>query len=209
MSAPVVAPRKRDCSICRLPPDVITQVNAAIWPEAGVARRSYGYRTTAQRICRAQGLYLEVKLVTRHAEHIEESWHPVTPGRPAVHGEIPVHATDYQSVTDKAAGLGMAAMTALEGQIGIMEPRDLVAAAKLGVQAATQKEALRIRQQQADDAGILAAALFGAVSGTITQRDVPEAEVIDVTPVEDLLDEVHQARKALVRLQGGEAVAGG
>jgi len=72
--------------------------------------------------------------------------------------------------------------------------------------AAGQREALRIREREAETTGSLAAAIFGLSSQLISEDDIPESEVIDVTPVEDLLDEVRSERQALKRLQTGEAV---
>lgn len=204
----LVAPRSRACRICKeLVPALIADVNAAIWPEPGVAVRARDYRIAAARVCRAHGLEVEEKSVTRHAKHIEASWHRVTTERPAGSSEIAVFPTDYQSVAQHAAQLGMQAMGVLSKRVaqGTMEDRELVATAKLGVGAVQQREALRIRQQEADTAQGFMAAVFGLAAGHVGEDDVPEVEVIDVTPVEVLHVQVQEERAALRRLQAGEA----
>lgn len=204
----VMAPRKRECRVCHeLSPEAVALVNAAIWPEPGVAVRGRNYRQDAVRAAAAQGMVVEAKTVTRHATHIEASWHTATPARPPAAGEVPVFPTDYQSVATRMAHLGMQAAERVAERIPVMEDRDLVSVLKTGLTASAQRESLRLREREAETAQGLLAALFGGAAGLITDADIPEAEVIDVTPVsvEEMLDEVRQERAALKRLQAGEA----
>lgn len=200
----LVAQRSQTCRICKeLMPDAIARVNATIWPEPGVALRAPAYRLAAVRAALAEGLKVEEKSVTRHATHIERTWHRVTMDKPAAAGEIVVYPTDYQSVIDQAAQLGAAAMGSLKTRVdnGSMDDRELVAVAKLGVGATAQRESLRVRQQEVETGQGLLASLFGLAAGILSEGDVPDVEVIDVTPVEDLHAEVQAERQALIRLQ--------
>lgn len=202
----VVAARSSTCRICKgLRPDAVAEVNAAIWPEPGVAARFRDYRTSAVRVAAAHGLEVEVKSVSRHAQHIERSWHVVDAKSPAKPGELPVFKTDFNSMVDRAATLGAKAMDALDSQMPTLDPKELVAVAKLGVGASVTRESLRLKAQEVDQQSQIIAALGALSSGHISQGDIPETEVIDVTPVEVLLDEVAQEREALARLSAGEA----
>jgi hypothetical protein len=208
----LVAQRSQTCRICKeLTAERIARVNAVIWPEPGVALRAPAYRIAAVRAAAAEGLTVEEKSVTRHARHIERSWHRVTLDKPTAPGEIPVYPTDYASITDQAAQLGAVAMGSIHKHIveGTLESRELVSVAKMGVQATTQREALRIRQQEIATADNLLSALFGLGAGLLTEADVPEAEFIDVTPVEDMHAEVQAERAALIRLQAGATSGAG
>lgn len=201
----VMAPRKRECRICQgLSPREVTVVNAVIWPEGPDHGRSRTYRADAVRAAAAQGLEIEAKTVTRHAEHIEASWHTAIPDKPVPPGEVAVMPTDYDSVMSRMAGLGMAAATRLAERVPVMDDRELVSLAKTGLSAAAQREALRIRQQEGKAINSLAEALFGLSGGVLREEDVPEVEVIDVTPPEVMLDEVRAERAALKMLQSGK-----
>lgn len=202
----VVAQRARDCKVCALPPAQLAEVNAAIWPEPGEKWRAKGYREAAVRVCAVYDLEVEVKTITRHAVHIERSWHRASNRSKPGPGEITVFPTDYQSVATQAAGLGAQAMGHLAERLPEMEDRDLVAVAKLGVNAATGREALRMRAQEVDQAATIVQALMGFASGHLSEEDLPsDVEVIDVTPREVLLAEVQEERAALKRLAQGEA----
>jgi len=126
--------------------------------------------------------------------------------QPATAGEVPVFPTDYGSVTEMAAQVGMQAMTTIRGRIPTMDNRDLVAVAKLGTAAAGQREALRLRAQEVDQSQAIVEAITGVASGLLDPRDIPEIEVIDITPVEGLVDEVAKERAALKRIAAGSAV---
>ena len=203
----MVAPKASDCRICQeLTPQQAAEVNAAIWPEPGIALRSRGYRTVGQRVAATYGCVVEVKTITRHAQHIEASWRKVAPQSPPPGPtERPVFPTDFAHVSDRMAGLGMAAADHIEDRLPTMEPRELVQVARMGLAAASTAEANRLRSQEVDTAQGMLAAIFGLGGGHLSEGDIPETEVIDVTPVEVLHDEIETEREALRRLQSGEA----
>lgn len=201
----MVAPRASDCRICReLTPIQAAEVNAAIWPEPGIALRSRGYRVQATRAAAVYGCEVEVKTITRHAEHIEHSWRKLTNGSPPpTSGERPVFPTDFQSVATRYAGLGMAAADAIEERLPELEPRELVQVARMGLSAATAREAMRLKAQEVDTAQGMLAAIFGLAGDHLSEGDIPDTEVIDVTPVEVLHAEIEEEREALRQLQAG------
>lgn len=194
-SGVIVAPRKERCSICDQVPAVIAEINTAIWAQAGVDTRRQHYRADAQRVAKANGLEVEVKTITRHADHVAATWHPATEKMPARIGDIAVHPTDYESVVTKAAAIGQQAMEQIARDLPEYEPKVVVAVAKMGVTAVSHRAALDARKETDRTVDRLAAALFGVQSGHM--RDVPDMEIIDVTPVEDLLEEVHAERALL------------
>ncbi len=206
----IVAQRSRMCRICTaLPAEAVADVNATIWPEPGASVRARNYRMDATRAAAAHGLEIEAKTVSRHARHVEASWHKVTAVMPAAPGEVPVFPVDYASMADQAAQVGAHAMKRIGERIGVMDDRELVAVAKMGVTTATQREALRMKAQEVDQNGAILRALMGTASGLIDPADLPDVEVIDVTPVGDLLDVISQEREALKRLAAGEGEAVG
>lgn len=206
----LVAQRSRACRICKsLAPEVIAEVNATIWPESGVAVRGRNYRAAAVRVCKANGLEIEEKSVTRHALHVERTWHRVTAQNPAGPGEVPVHPTDYQSMVERAGQMGAIAMKRITERIPVMEDRELVTVARIGMQAVGQREANRLRAREVDQSAALLNALMGTSSGHLDPGDIPEVEVVNVTPTSELLAEVEEERSKLRQLQEGEAVRAG
>lgn len=198
-----VAQRSSRCRLCKeLPGPSLTAVNAVIWTDASRidrAGRSRSYRADAVRACDAQGLVVEEKSITRHAEHVERTVKVVgRGGQQVAPGEEPVLPTGFAEVNDEFVRLGMTAVNEIKGRITDLEPRELVATARMGLQASTQREALRIRQQEAADTTDLLRAVFGLSSGVLSEDDVPEVEIIDVTPAEGLLEEVRAERLLLM-----------
>jgi len=187
-----VAPLKGDCSICQLDEGVRVRVNRAIWTER-TGKRSPSYRADAQAIAAEVGVRFDKKLVTRHAVHVEASWREPTKAAPASEREAALFATDFVSVTDAASQLGMKAMDKLGARIasGDMEDRDLVAAAKLGVNAAGLRATVAMKRAELN---LTAQAIFGIASGHLEEH---ESEIKDVTPLGDLKAEVAAEREAL------------
>lgn len=202
----IVAQRSSSCRICKgLSAEQVAAVNEVIWPEPGVRVRNRDYRAAAVRACAAVGLEVEVKSVTRHATHVERTWHEVTGTQPQRPGEVPVFKTDFNSMVDAAATLGAQAMGELTDRLPDLDPKELVAVAKLGVGAAVTRESLRLKAQEVDQNAAIITALGAMAGGHITTGDMPESEIIDVTPVEVLHAEVEAERASLKRLQAGEA----
>lgn len=200
----VFAQRSRRCKVCGLAPAIIADVNAAIWPEPGIKLRGPQYRARAQRVCTANGLDVDVKTITHHADHTERSWHTVTGTTKPGPGEIPVFPHAFGDLVDSASKVGAFALTEIGKRIPDMDSRDLIGVAKLGVGASATRESLRLKAQEVDQTQAIVAALTGLASGHITEGDIPEAEVINVTPPEVLLAQVRTERAALERRQAGE-----
>lgn len=203
----VVAPKKRECSICTgLSPREVADVNAAIWPEGPEHARGRSYRADGVRVAEANGLTVEAKTITRHADHIEATWHLATTKHPPSAADLAVMPTDYESVMTRMADIGMQATGRIVERLPEMDDRDLISVAKLGQTAAAQREALRLRKNEGAQAGLLLEALFGLSGGQLNDGDVPESEVLNVTPPEVMLDEVRTERAALKALQVGEPI---
>jgi hypothetical protein len=181
------APRKKRCIVCDLPQSQWAEVNAAIWD--GQARVA-GHRVAGQRAYMAQAGVerLDIKVIDRHVEHIETTWHTTPPSS----RERPVFPTDYESVTEKAAGLSARAMEALTRDLDSLAPKDLIAAAKLGLAARQHQETLRAKDRRQ---ATTLDALFGLAAGLVGA--LPPGEVIDVTPIEVLHEELAAERKLL------------
>lgn len=202
-----VAPRKTTsgyrngpgCTVCDLEDEKLQRVNAEIWD--GSSQRTSGYRARGIRAYYAvSGKTIDAKTITRHAEHTEETWHEVTPQWPAAESEVPVFASDYKSIVDRAANLGAFAISKLEQRVakGIIEDRELVSLAKMGVTSRAQQEANRVAENRPQTQVAL---IFGLAGGHLAGA-LPEHEVIDITPERELLDEVHAERKALAAVAG-------
>ena len=192
------------CLVCDLPEPQRLAVNGAIWDGR---RRAQQYRVAGRRAYQAQtGELCDLKVIGRHADHVEKTWHEATPKTPAAPGEAPVFATDYKSITERAALLGVQAMEVLGEMIDsrTLEARELVNLAKSGLLARQAQENIAASAKRPQ---LEIRAIFAIGSGHA--EGWPEHEVIDVTPVEVLYEEVGSERAALKRLQSGEAPAEG
>lgn len=192
----LVAPPGQGCRVCDLPGPVVKEINTAIWDDEV---RTPAYQDRAMAVSRAAGLPVGRKAVSRHADHTEASWRRTQNPKSLIGRERTVFPVDYESVTDRAAGLSMAAMEVLEQKLDNdeLEGRELVAVAKMGVAAVDSRE--RAKQRAEAPKHLTLDVIFGMVSGHVT---VPEGQVIDVTPLSDLKAEVEQERAAL-RLNAG------
>jgi len=192
------APLKGDCVICQQPEAIRVAVNRAIWPDD--LMRSTSYRAAGVRACKQMGgPNIEVKTVTRHADHIEASWREVEPGERLRDNEVPV-AADFASVTTSGAELGEIVKQGLKELVSkdpmafaAFRTKEAIAIAKLGLQSATAAEGARLkRQQQAIDV----IALFGVSSGHIRPAGEPD-DAEDGEVLEDLRAEVATERGLL------------
>jgi hypothetical protein len=195
----IVSRLKRDdggCRICELPPDQRQEVNAAIWDGR---KRRRTYRHAGQRAFAAvtRG-HIDRKTVTRHADHIEGSWREATPDDPMAGREVPVFAPDLESLTDRAAIIGGAAMDAIETKVldGTLGDRELLGVAKLGL-GARQRQLELEQNKSRPEVAILA--IVGVASGHVR---LPEAEVIDVADPTRLKAAVQEERQRLVARAG-------
>ena len=206
---PLVALRKRNCMICDAGEEEFQTLNEVIWD--GARTRLIGYRAAGLRAMAALGSPgMDPKTITRHAEHIERSWHIVDALHPQVGRETPVHAEDFRGVTGRFIAIGHDALTSLEASMGsgLMEDADLVKVAALGLQAAKMRQVA----ERVSIGGLLGlpaemVALFSGVSGHLRPGDISEYEGIfkDVTPhpIEDMRGEMAAEREQLKALQAG------
>lgn len=181
---------KRDCKVCALEPGPRAEVNAAIWQGR---ERVRDYRRAGCRAYEAGGGTIDPKAITRHAEHVEESWRTATVDDPAAGRERPVFPNDYESLTDKAAVIGASALDAIERRIatGELPARELLNAAKLGLGARQKQKELEQGQRRPE---IALLAIIGLASGHV---QLPEAEVIEVVDPEALKAQVQEERRLL------------
>lgn len=186
---------RHGCTICRLPAESLQVVNTAIWD--GGEHKSRGWTARGREMYQlVTGDAISKMSVSRHVEHVEATWRDATPDEPKKHSEVEVFPSDYESLTDAAAELGAKAMTKLAGKIDRdqLPDRELLAAAKLGVQARGEQRKTDIASKQPK---IELTAIFGIASGHLAAGALPESEVVDVTPEAQLLEAVHAERQAL------------
>lgn len=207
-----VAPRKSKsgyrngigCKVCiSLDDEELQQLHTELWTGEG-AERKRGYRANGMKAYKAiTGDDIDPKTITRHVMHVEDTWREVSATAPQAEVEMPVFPTDYKSMVDKAAGLSAKAMHKLEGRVeqGMVEDRDLISIAKIGVMAKGQQEANRV----ADKAPQTQIAVIFGLAGGHLAGELPEAEVIDVTPEEELHHAIRQERQAIAAHATGEA----
>lgn len=154
-----VAPLKGTCKICQAPEYLRLAVNGAIWSQDGI--RHATYVANAMAILSSSGVpELEVidrKTVRRHADHVEDSWRDVRGETVLADDEVPV-ASDFASVTTLGARLGAKALLRLERNLDVLDAKDTIAVAKVGLQAANVREQARLKrnQQQIDVMAIFA-----------------------------------------------------
>jgi hypothetical protein len=192
VSVMVARPKRDRCLVCALPTAARQEVNAAIW-DGRKRRRSYlvgaarVYAEHAEKPC-------DRKTFMRHADHIEKTWRAATATDPAGRGEEPVVPPDYESLVDKAALVGMSAMSAIEKRLldGELGDRELVGVAKMGVMARAQQRANEVESSKPQ---VMLMAVFGLASGHL--RQLPETEAIDVFDEADLLTAVRSERALL------------
>jgi hypothetical protein len=199
----LVAVPKRDwangqrsgCVVCAMGDDVMQEVNAAIWTPERIRTKSY--RRNGLRVLQAHGRKPDVKSITRHALHVEQSWRVAAEPTPA---ERPVFPIDYGSTIDRFVTVSHQALDQLEFRMGAgaVKDGDLVAISKLGLGAT-------VARQRHEDAGrqqpIALIALMGVAMEAL---DTPEGEIKDVTPIDDLKAEWREERAALMLNAGYE-----
>lgn len=189
------APKNPRCLVCSLPSDQWAEVNAALWD---AQERRPDYRVAGVRACAMFGLEVkDPKSITNHVEHMERSWHRPTQYPPTAR-ERQVFPTDYVSVTDRAAKLGVDAMEALSTRLEGLEARDLIAVAKLGMGARQHQAALEAKDRRSHQVEVTA--IFGFVSG---HMGIPEVEAKDVTPTAELRAAMEEERRLLEERAAG------
>lgn len=209
------APLKGDCIICQAPELTRVAINQAIWPGDGEAR-STSYRADAIRVAEASMVptlaTLDPKTVTRHVEHIEAVWRVIGTNQSLHDDEVPV-ATDFGSVMEQGSRLGAKALGIIEqaaDRLGpamfVFYPKETLAAAKLGLGAATTREASRLkRNQQAIDV----IAIFGASSGHLRTPGNEATDIEDALTLAELRGTVTAERALLSARVSRETPADG
>jgi hypothetical protein len=189
----VARPTPKSCRVCALPAAKRQEVNAAIWQGD---KRVAAYIVAGKRAFEAaSGGPINSKTITRHALHIEASMRAASVADPATSREEPVFKTDYETVVERAATVGMKAMTELERMVveGEVGTRELVAIAKMGVTARAQQRATEVDAKRPQ---VLLMGIFGLASGHLAQ--LPESEAVGEVIEESALRlEVQQERKLL------------
>lgn len=201
------APLKGDCIVCQAPEPIRIAVNRAIWSDDG-SIRSATYRADGARAARQVArtlpgaerylVALNPKTITLHAEHIEESWQEVTPGEPLRDDAVPV-SVGFADVMDDTTRLGQKVLARFEAYIdagGTIAAKDAINVVKLGVGAASTKEASRLKgnQQKID-----VIAIFAMSSG---HTRPPRSEDEQIATITELRDELDTERKLLVAGSG-------
>lgn len=200
------APLKGDCLICQAPEPTRVAINAAIWPGEGMMR-SVTYRADGVDVARNSKVpnleRCNVKTITRHAEHVEESWREIPANGRMRPDEVPVKG-DFASLVEQGGRLGAKALTALEAMLdtnpevaAVLMTKEVISMAKLGVGAATAGEASRLkRNQQAIDV----MAIFATGSGHIPAA--PLEDDFDEPPADVLKAALHEERRLLAERAG-------
>jgi hypothetical protein len=129
---------------------------------------------------------LDPKTISRHADHVEESWRDLPAGERLEDGEVPI-AHDFGNVMDTGAELGMMSMRGLRDVIrrdpeafAALRTKEAVSIAKLGIAAASSKETSRIkRNQQAIDVMAIFAHSSGFLPSLDTDQDDEARDSVD------------------------------
>lgn len=187
--------RKDTCTVCMTQPVVFQAVNGAIWdgekpaPEA----RTRGYRQAGAAVLLAHGISADVRMIARHAEHVEMSARLASEKTPPRGADVTVYPSSFEGVSARVSRLGMLAADALERRLASEDTKtaDLVAAAALGLkavqgvkQADQRDEAIRLKAlgTSGDDPAIKAIFVFTAGMAP----ELNETEAIDVTPLSEM-----------------------
>jgi hypothetical protein len=197
MTERLYAPRAVRCIICALPAPKYAEVNAAIWDGRALvsAHRKKGQ---AAYIAQTGAARLDPKVIDRHVEHTQASWHTTPPSS----RERSVFPHDYEGLTESVAKMGSEAVNVisrrLEEDPDAVTVKDLAVLAKLGMGARQHQAALATKQRSKGD---LTIAIFGIVSGHMAQ--LPEGEVLEVIDAKVLRDSFDEERALLEERAAG------
>jgi hypothetical protein len=185
----------RLCKLCAEPQAVLGGLNKAIWGEGMTRQR--GYIRLAGEALAEHDLIVDQKTILRHADHVEATWRTETPRQPMTDEERPL--TEFGPVMDRISRIGLKAGAKLEELIDgdLLQGKELVAAAKLALNAQATKEMARLKQKGLPDMSVQAIFLIGT--------DVVELnphEVRNVTPASELRAEMDEERRLLEERAG-------
>lgn len=168
----IVAVKNPKCMVCRnQSPECAEAVNEAIWQgrEPTKENRGRGYTSRGQRAFAAFDAHADRRTISYHATHIERSHHDAKPSDPMLAHERPVYPVDFESVTDKAALIGMRAMDVLEDKIerGHLDAKELTVLASLGVRSVMGR---KTAEKGARNQNVTINAILGVASGHLTPQ---------------------------------------
>lgn len=162
---------KGSCKICQAPENVRAAIHEAIWDDDGV--RNVDYRARGVRAAEQLGFEVEIKTITRHAEHVEESWREITVGD-RVGPDERVIVTDFDAVMEQGARVGSKALALVEEvldrggpALAMIDPKFVLDAAKLGGGMVVSREQARLKGAKLQ---VDVAALFAASAGHLRNR---------------------------------------
>lgn len=115
------------------------------------------------------------------------------------HAPLPDH--DFEGLTTEAARVGMKALRQVETSLPSMKHEHVIAAAKLGVGAITQREKVQGNRRRDDLRFKAIMLLAGGQFEALPEGEVIEGRAIEVIRKE-LLDEVASERKAAMLAAG-------
>jgi hypothetical protein len=176
--------RRQRCTVCNLSPAQLTGVHAVIWdvPKGSTtllpSMRQKTFAANAETALSRRGVKLTRQSITKHVEHVEDTAR-ILGNEKAEYGERKVFATDYRSITDTSARLGMIAARELEGRMnaGTLDDRALVSVLAGGQRARTEEQKLDQRDRQHGDQ-MKALLLFGSgMLGALPEGEVDEPTV--------------------------------
>jgi hypothetical protein len=200
-SAPVYRPEGL-CTVCRAPEAVRLLVNGAIWNADGHRGRTYRV-AGVDAYQEATAKSIDARTIQRHVAHIERDWRQPTDQAPARGDEEDLLRTDFASVTDRMARLGVKAAKQLEADLPKLTDKDRLDLAKLGLRASTAQENVLLKrgQQNIDLVGV-----FLLASKRV---EMPEHEIRVVTPPDELRQVILEERRLLTARAGREPDATG
>jgi len=204
-----VAYRKSACKVCAAGTDVYQAVNAAVWDgkHPAIENRTPAHRARGVDVMGAHNVIVDVRAITRHAEHVEATARTTTPTKPQVGREVEVYPSDFEGVTDRYTQVGLQALERLGERVDELDPKELVATAKLGLAASTNQKAaaqrdaaLRKGVTQLDDPRLMAIFLVGSGHAP----EISEHQAINVTPLSEMREAMRAERLELeARARGG------
>ena len=196
--------KRRDCLVCTSAAEVFEAVNEAIWDgrEPAYERRVRGYARLGATVLAAHGRpKTDHRVLGRHAKHVEASYREATGNTMTFRHEAPLYATDFESVTDRFAHLGMVAAEKVAERLPDMDDKQMLQVASMGLKAATVRQVSEQRAKRAPNVTIQA--IFGVTAGFLA-NDNPYRNVTSSVSEADLVATLDAERETLKLLTSGE-----
>jgi hypothetical protein len=196
-----VAPKRDDCLVCDQSHEIWEAVNEALWDGEAPSQSSryYGHASRAKQALASFGRIVDIRTIYRHRDHIERAARDAVNVAPRGR-DRPIYATDFVSVTDKMASIGMQAADIVQQRMseGTLEDKALVSVMQTGLRAAANRETA----SRADKAPVInIQAIFGVAGGYLRPPSnlVIEGEFSEA----DLGARIEEERGRLRELQQG------